>query len=94
MDLAKDTIQSFVSKLPEGVQVALRVYGHKGSNREKDKDLSCQSTEMVYGLGTQDDESFRKSLSRFNPTGWIPLSAAITGQCDATNGMSSIRQSL
>jgi Ca-activated chloride channel family protein len=77
MDLAKDAIRSFVSKLPAGAQVALRVYGHKGSNRKEDKDLSCQSTELVYEPGTYDEKSFRKSLSRFKPTGWTPLAAAI-----------------
>src|SRR5690606_22616273 len=54
MDLAKEAIRDFVSKLPEGVQVALRVYGHKGSNQQKDKELSCKSTEVVYPLGAYD----------------------------------------
>src|SRR5690606_16135028 len=70
MDLAKDAIQKFASKLPEGARVALRVYGHKGSNQQKDKELSCKSTEMVYPLGEYDKSSFQKSLDKFRPTGW------------------------
>src|SRR5690606_26082789 len=54
MDLAKEAIRDFVSKMPEGTQVALRVYGHKGSNQQKDKELSCKSTEVVYPLGAYD----------------------------------------
>src|SRR5690606_24237196 len=77
MDLAKDAIRNFVSKLPEGVQVALRVYGHKGSNQQKDKELSCKSTEVVYPLGAYDKATFQKSLNKFRPTGWTPLAAAI-----------------
>ena len=77
MDLAKDAIRNFVSKLPEGAQVALRVYGHKGSNQQKDKELSCKSTEVVYPLGAYDKSSFQKSLDKFRPTGWTPLAAAI-----------------
>jgi Ca-activated chloride channel homolog len=77
MDLAKDAIRNFVSKLPEGAQVALRVYGHKGSNQQKDKELSCKSTEVVYPLGAYDKSSFQKSLNKFHPTGWTPLAAAI-----------------
>jgi Ca-activated chloride channel homolog len=77
MDLAKDAIRNFVSKLPEGAQVALRVYGHKGSNQQKDKALSCKSTEMVYPLGVYNKSSFQKSLNQFRPTGWTPLAAAI-----------------
>ena len=77
MDLAKDAIRNFVSKMPEGAQVALRVYGHKGSNQQKDKELSCKSTEVVYPLGAYDKSSFQKSLDKFRPTGWTPLAAAI-----------------
>src|SRR5690606_22122986 len=77
MDLAKEAIRDFVSKLPEGAQVALRVYGHKGSNQQKDKELSCKSTEVVYPLGAYDESSFQKSLDKFRPTGWTPLAAAI-----------------
>ncbi len=77
MDLAKEAIRDFVSKLPEGAQVALRVYGHKGSNQKKDKELSCKSTEVVYPLGAYDKSSFQKSLDKFRPTGWTPLAAAI-----------------
>ena len=77
MDLAKDAIRDFVSKMPEGAQVALRVYGHKGSNQQKDKKLSCKSTELVYPLGEYDKSSFQKSLDKFRPTGWTPLAAAI-----------------
>jgi len=77
MDLAKEAIRNFASKLPEGAQVALRVYGHKGSNQQKDKELSCKSTEVVYPLGAYDKSSFQKSLNKFRPTGWTPLAAAI-----------------
>ncbi len=77
MDLAKDAIRDFVSKLPEGAQVALRVYGHKGSNQQKDKKLSCKSTEVVYPLGDYDESTFKRSLNQFRPTGWTPLAAAI-----------------
>ena len=57
--------------------MALRVYGHKGSNQQKDKELSCKSTEVVYPLGAYDKSSFQKSLDKFRPTGWTPLAAAI-----------------
>jgi len=77
MDLAKEAIRNFASKLPEGAQVALRVYGHKGSNQQKDKELSCKSTEVVYPLGAYDKATFQKSLNKFRPTGWTPLAAAI-----------------
>ena len=48
MDLAKQAIQSFVSKLPQGTQVGLRVFGHKGSGADKqslfsESDRACLS---------------------------------------------------
>ncbi|WP_245891700.1 vWA domain-containing protein [Planifilum fimeticola] len=86
MDLAKDAIRNFVSKMPKGAQVALRVYGHKGSNQQKDKALSCKSTEVVYPLDAYDKSSFQKSLDKFRPTGWTPLAAAIEQAKDDLSG--------
>ncbi|MEW9034060.1 MAG: VWA domain-containing protein, partial [Planifilum fimeticola] len=77
MDLARKAIRNFVSQLPEDARVALRVYGHKGSNQQKDKALSCKSTEVVYPLGAYDESSFQDSLNQFRPTGWTPLAAAM-----------------
>lgn len=77
MDLAKEAIQNFASSLPEGTHVALRVYGHKGSNSNKDKSISCKSTEVVYPFAEYDKNGFQKSLNQFKPTGWTPLAASI-----------------
>src|SRR5690606_26181562 len=46
-------------------------------NQQKDKELSCKSTEVVYPLGAYDESSFQKSLDKFRPSGWTPLAAAI-----------------
>lgn len=77
MDIAKEAIQEFVSSLPENVHVSLRVYGHKGSNEEKDKVASCGAIENVYTLQKYDQTTFRQSLDRFQPVGWTPLAEAI-----------------
>ncbi|MFD1435657.1 VWA domain-containing protein [Kroppenstedtia eburnea] len=77
MDLAKQAIREFASDVPEGAQVSLRVYGHKGSNQKKDKAVSCQSNELVYPLKSYDSSQFEQSLNRFKPTGWTPLASAI-----------------
>lgn len=37
MALAKEEIKKFVSKLPQGTSVSLKVYGHKGSGSNRDK---------------------------------------------------------
>lgn len=61
MDLAKEAIHKFVASMPEGSNVSLRVYGHKGSNADSDKKLSCSSTEMIYDLKPYDEASFTSS---------------------------------
>ncbi|MBN2910613.1 VWA domain-containing protein [Polycladomyces sp. WAk] len=77
MDLAKEAINQFVASMPQGASVALRVYGHKGSNQNKDKAISCNSSEVVYPLGAYDNQKFQSSLNKFTPTGWTPLALAI-----------------
>lgn len=77
MDLAKKAIQDFASSLPEDTWVSLRVYGHKGSNQQKDQELSCKETEQVYSPAPYDQTKFQQSLDRFDPTGWTPLAGAI-----------------
>ncbi|RWZ60617.1 VWA domain-containing protein [Halobacillus fulvus] len=77
MQLAKKAIDDFVSSMPEGSNVALRVYGHKGSNADADKELSCGSTEVVYPFQSYDAEEFQASLDNVEPTGWTPLGKSI-----------------
>ncbi|TCP69227.1 VWA domain-containing protein [Baia soyae] len=49
MELAKSAVNRFVAKLSPNTNLTLRVYGHKGSNDKNGKDVSCQSTEAIYG---------------------------------------------
>ena len=49
MEAAKNSIQKFAEGMPAtAANISLRVYGHKGSNQEQDKELSCKSTDEVY----------------------------------------------
>ena len=77
MDLAKGAIKQFVSSMPEGTAVSLRVYGHKGSNSSKDKKVSCESSEVIYPHGPYEEDAFQKALGKVKPTGWTPLGLAI-----------------
>ncbi|SDD07929.1 Ca-activated chloride channel family protein, partial [Melghirimyces thermohalophilus] len=73
MDLAKAAIKRFASSLPSHAQVSLRVYGHQGSNQEKDKAKSCASTEEVYPRSAYSEKKFNQALDQFKPTGWTPI---------------------
>ncbi|MEC5423495.1 VWA domain-containing protein [Virgibacillus sp. C22-A2] len=78
MDLAKKAIDDFVASMPEESNIALRVYGHKGSNQKKDKELSCDSTEMVYPLQPYHESDFNKAMDSVKSTGYTPLAKAIS----------------
>ncbi|WP_124726345.1 vWA domain-containing protein [Staphylospora marina] len=78
MNLAKSAIREFVANLPEGSEVSLRVYGHKGTGQKKDKELSCGSNELLYPMGAYDSGKFMAALEKVKPAGWTPLASAIS----------------
>ncbi|WP_344324818.1 VWA domain-containing protein [Aeromicrobium halocynthiae] len=77
IDLAKEAVEEFVQRLPEGVNISLRAYGHLGSNQEEDKAESCGTTEDVYPFGAYDEARFSAALASFSPTGFTPIGRAI-----------------
>lgn len=77
MEVAKKAIYNYLDKIPDNANVMLRVYGHKGSNNENDKSLSCGFSEVMYPLQPYNKEQFNAALSKFDPKGWTPLALAI-----------------
>nr|WP_276532179.1 VWA domain-containing protein [Heyndrickxia oleronia] len=77
MDLAKESINNFLSSLPKEANISLRVYGHKGFGADSDKALSCSSIEQVYGFGPYKQTEFNQSLNKFKPSGWTPIAKAL-----------------
>ncbi|GEL76468.1 VWA domain-containing protein [Tenuibacillus multivorans] len=77
MALAKKAINDFLAKVPEEANVSLRVYGHKGTGSNSDKELSCNAIEQVYGFSAYDETQFHEALNQFKPSGWTPLADAL-----------------
>jgi Ca-activated chloride channel homolog len=77
MEAAKKAINQFASSLPKEANISLTVYGHKGSNEEKDKEASCSQIDTVYSNQKYDDTKFSEALNTFKPTGWTPLTGAL-----------------
>jgi Ca-activated chloride channel homolog len=77
MAAAKQEIKSFVESLPPEANVGLRVYGHKGSNADSDKELSCGSSEMLYSISPYEAGKFQSALDQVEPTGWTPITLAM-----------------
>lgn len=77
MDLAKEAITEFLSSAPKDANVSLRVYGHKGTGSDEDKQMSCSSIEQLYGYEKYDASKFKDALKTLKPSGWTPISGAL-----------------
>lgn len=77
MEIAKESITEFAASLPEGANIALRVYGHKGTGSKADKQLSCSSNELIYEMNNYNGDALGQALNGIKPAGWTPLAKAI-----------------
>lgn len=78
MDAAKEAITSFIEELPEETNVALRVYGHEGTGADSDKELSCSSSDILYGFAPYEEGAFGEALNQVQPAGWTPNGLALS----------------
>lgn len=80
MESAKLAITEYLKKsdtLPL-TKVGLAVYGHKGSNREADKQVSCASAEIVAKLGELNSQTVQAKIAGTQPVGWTPIGLGLT----------------
>ncbi len=83
LSIAQQTLTDFIDKLPsKGVNVALRVYGHKGSNKEADRAVSCLGTELIYPFQPLNKDAFKQTIRSFSPTGWTPIARSLRAALD------------
>lgn len=87
MDVAKKAVSKFANTVGNQSNISLIVYGHKGSESDADKELSCTSIEEIYPLGDYEKESFDNALSSFESKGWTPLAGAISKAEEMTRDM-------
>ena len=77
---AKKAVKEFAASLEGDIRIAIRAYGHKGTNQKKDKELSCAGAEELYPLSAYQEERFTQVIDSLKPSGWTPLAAAIRGR--------------
>ncbi|WP_353654088.1 VWA domain-containing protein [Bacillus sp. ISL-55] len=77
MEIAKDAVKSFAKTIGQSSEVSLVVYGHKGSDSDADKEVSCSEIEEVYPMGKYTKEEFHGAVDSFESKGWTPLAGAI-----------------
>ncbi len=76
MEAAKEAVMEFAEQVPENATISLRVYGHKGSNSNADKGLSCDSTEVLFNSSFE-TAGFQNALSQVKPVGWTPIALGL-----------------
>lgn len=81
MHTAKNAVLEFVKNIPENATMSLRVYGHKGTGNDADKNLSCSSTENIYE-GVFNEEKVDTALDSVKPAGWTPIALALNSVKD------------
>ncbi|HRA48435.1 MAG TPA: VWA domain-containing protein [Thermomicrobiales bacterium] len=80
IEAAKTVLTDVINELPEkeGVNVGMRVYGHKGSNNESGKTISCQSSQQVVPIQGVDKAALQTQVDAYQPVGWTPLALSLT----------------
>ncbi|MDX1691378.1 MAG: VWA domain-containing protein, partial [Acidimicrobiia bacterium] len=77
LDGAKDSLLRLVDVLPEGgVDVGLRVYGHRTSN--DDPVRGCADSELVVPVGPLDTGAMRRAIEGVRASGYTPIGLSLT----------------
>ncbi|MBN1417471.1 MAG: VWA domain-containing protein, partial [Planctomycetes bacterium] len=74
-DIARSAVESIVDEMPEGTEVALRVYGHRKRSIEKG---ASEDTALEIPLKAIDKETFREKLAGLRARGKTPLALSIS----------------
>lgn len=77
IQIAREAIQDFLSKLPSHANVGLRVYGHIGSGKDSDKERSCSRSDLIYDIQPYNKSEFKEALNKYEPKGWTPIAFSL-----------------
>lgn len=77
MKIAKSAVRSFAKTIGATSDVSLYIYGHAGTQENKDKQLSCSKVDEVYPLQKYEEEGFYQAVEGVEAKGWTPLAGAI-----------------
>ena len=77
MNIAKTAVSRFAHAIGTEGHVSLIVYGHGGTQSNKDKSLSCSTIDEIVPMGPFKEEAFIKAVNGVEAKGWTPLAGAI-----------------
>ncbi len=77
MKVAKDAVLSFGKTIGANSDVSLYVYGHAGTQEDKDMQVSCTKIDEVYPAKAYNEKAFFEAVQGVEAKGWTPLAEAI-----------------
>lgn len=78
LDIAKNATNKFIENIKSsGANLGVLVYGHKGSNNQGDKAISCAGIEEAYWLDVIKPEIVKSKFNNLNATGWTPIAKSL-----------------
>lgn len=79
IDSAKRVLAEVINAIPEaeGVNVGLRVYGHRGDNTDEGRPESCVSSDLLVPMEGVNKPDLLAQTSALQPVGWTPLGYAL-----------------
>lgn len=92
IDAAKSAIRETVSGIPDGSVVALRYYGHRVPQEQKD--ASCRDSELVVQFQAIDKPRFLTALDRAVPRGQTPIAYSLQQAAQDFGGASDEERAL
>lgn len=77
--IAKNAVKNYVDGLgnDKNIQLSIIVYGHKGSNSQSHKSVSCSGIEEIYYMGTVNPSVAKQKIDSFSATGWTPIAQSL-----------------
>lgn len=79
IDAAKTVLNEVIAQIPEeeGINVGLRVYGHRGNNQPAGQAESCVSSDLLVPMQGVDKPALIAQVNALIPVGWTPLGYAL-----------------
>lgn len=75
IDSARKALTNAIADIPDGTQVALRVYGHRVEQTNKAE--SCKDSELVQPFSPINRDQIKTKIATFNPKGYTPISYSL-----------------
>jgi von Willebrand factor type A domain len=84
MAIAKRVLRDVIAAIPEreGINVGLRLYGHRGDNSAAGRSVSCRSSELLVPVEGVEREALEDAVDGARATGWTPLARSLSAAAD------------